>query len=134
MVGVLLGLMGAGTALAAKASHCHVPGDQVSLHGRVRQVTHAGPPNYSSIQRGDARELHPVLFVDKPLCVSLPGPGAGGERRQVRLLQLIDVPNQHRSLGKGRCQRACTLTGHLMVAESGHHHTPVLLELDGMAE
>jgi Domain of unknown function (DUF4431) len=128
MAGVLLGPTGAEAGVSAKPSACLAPGDQVVLDGRVRQVSHVGPPNYTSIRHGDAREVHAVMFVDKPPCVSLSGPG--GERRQVRRLHLVDGPEQRQSFGQRRCQRACTRTGHLMVAESGHHHTPVLLELD----
>jgi hypothetical protein len=129
--GLLLGLMGADLALAAQVSACHGSGDAVRLSGRVVLASHAGPPDYESVARGDALEAHAVLHARKPICVTSVSADGATVRHHVQRLQLIDLRAGavHQATLAG-CRRSCSLEGRLMQAESGHHHTPFLLELD----
>lgn len=120
-------LMGGVPTSAWAKKVCHEAHDQVSLTGHVRYQTFAGPPNYESVRRGDAREVMPVLRLNKALCVR--APGADDPRlknHDIKALQLLDV--------EGRMpldlKRAYRVTGRVALAESGHHHVPVLLEVD----
>jgi hypothetical protein len=119
----LAGLACTGQAQAAAAS-CHAWGDAAQLSGQLVMRTFAGPPNYESVKRGDARELLPVLKLQHKLCVQ-----GGGDRHQVAQVQLLDLHDALRGGLLARCLKHCRLSGELQVAESGHHHLPVLLEL-----
>lgn len=122
---VLLACGVPGLAWAKKV--CHEAPEQVSLTGHVQYQTFAGPPNYESVRRGDARELMPVLRLTKALCVR--APGADDPRlknRDIKTLLLLDADGHLPS----DLKRAWRVTGRLALAESGHHHGPVLLEVD----
>lgn len=119
----LAGLACPGQAQAAAAA-CHAWGDVVKLSGQLSMRTFAGPPNYESVKRGDAREVLPVLRLQHKLCVQ-----GGGDHHQVAQVQLLDLHDALRGGLLARCLKHCRLSGELQVAESGHHHLPVLLEL-----
>jgi hypothetical protein len=123
--------MSASVACAASAPACQEPGDRVTLSGRVQLSRQAGPPQFEGLAKGDASEVQAVLHARRSLCVRVSVPGGGIVRQRVHRLQLIDLRDaQAHQAMLARCRRACTLTGRLMQAESGHHHTPFLLELD----
>lgn len=103
----------------------------VSLRGKVKRVTFPGRPNYESIKNGDEPERYWVLFLPKPICVQ------GNEKddpdseteKGVKEIQLI-IKNYDRYrhlLGK-----TVSVSGSLMHAITGHHHTSVLLQVDEM--
>jgi hypothetical protein len=115
-------LVMSGTAHAATA--CPTWGDVLQLGGQLSLRTHAGPPNYDSVHRGDAREVVPVFKLQHKLCVQ-----GGGERHQVAQVQLLDLSQALRGERLARCLKHCSLSGALQQAESDHHHLPVLLEL-----
>lgn len=114
---------------AGGAPSCLKVGAAVSLHGRLISRTFAGPPGYVSVRHGDAAEVTPLLRLVRPLCVS----GLLGEtdlsRHSIRELQVLDVHDQLDAGQRAACRRACVLTGQLVRAESGHHHTPVMIEI-----
>ncbi|MBC7702058.1 DUF4431 domain-containing protein [Aquabacterium sp.] len=106
---------------------CHEAHEQVSLTGRLAHQTFAGPPNYESVRRGDAREVMPVLHLTRALCVRAPGVDDHRLRnRDIKTVQLLDTDDLVPSAAK----HAYRVRGRLMFAESGHHHVPVLLEVD----
>lgn len=121
--------MSGASSQAGGAPSCLKVGATVSLHGRLISRTFAGPPGYDSVRHGDAAEVTPVLRLGRPLCVT----GLHGEtdptRHSIRELQVLDVHDRLDARQRGACQRACVLTGQLARAESGHHHTPVMIEL-----
>lgn len=117
---------------AAHAHGCHQLGDVVHVSGRLAHKAFAGPPNYVDSRHGDARESVPMLSLSVPLCVHREGasPGERGARpARLKAVQVLDVHEQLAGDAGQRCARRCTLTGRLVEAESGHHHTPVMLEL-----
>lgn len=136
-VQVLL-MFGMACSLATAAPsplRCHVTGEPLLLRGKVIHEVHAGPPNYQSIRRGDAREVQFFLLLPDVLCVidamALPAPASSSSGRQlVSKLQLIDLRGRLSPKTLAKCQQACSLKGRLMEAESGHHHTRMLFELE----
>jgi len=104
---------------APPATGC-VPADStaVALAGRLVRRTYAGPPNYSDTARGDSIERGWYLELAAPVC--LPGTDT------TRVVQLIVPPEMYRRHGAWVGQRVVA-TGALLSAETGHHHTPVLL-------
>ena len=98
----------------------------VTVTGTIRTRTFAEPPNYESDAKGDAREDVWVVRLAKPLCVSAKGDAEA--EKNVTDLQLVFPEgqkqyDQYRSL-KGR---RVSIKGTLFHAETGHHHTKVLL-------
>jgi hypothetical protein len=126
----LLGL-GCLAHIGAHAHECHRVGDEVRLSGSLTHKAFAGPPNYVDSRHGDARESVPVLSLSAPLCVRREE--VPGERRvrpaRLKAVQVLDVHEQLAGDARRHCARRCSLTGRLVEAESGHHHTPVVLEL-----
>lgn len=130
-VAALLWVMSASVACAASAPACQEPGDRVTLSGRVQLSRQAGPPHFEGLAQGDASEVQAVLHARRSLSVRVSVSGGGVVRQRAHRLQLIDLRDaQAHQAMLARCRRACTLTGRLIQAESGHHHTPFLLELD----
>lgn len=98
----------------------------VTLNGRIRTHVFPGQPNYESVAKGDAPEKVWLLQLTKPICTS--ATTHADAEKDVRALQLVFLQGQKQykkywSL-KGRRVAA---TGTLMHAETGHHHTNVLL-------
>lgn len=125
---LLLAMSGA-PSQAGGAPSCLKVGATVSLHGRLVSRTFAGPPGYDSVRHGDAAEVTPVLQLGRPLCMT----GLLGEtdptRHSIRELQVLDVHEQFDAGQRAACRLACVLTGRLVRAEGGHHHTPVMIEI-----
>lgn len=124
-------LLGGTPDLAWAKKVCHEAHDQVSLTGHVRYQTFAGPPNYESVRRGDAREVMPVLRLTKALCVR--APGADDPRlknRDIKTVQLLDADGSV----PADLERVYRVTGRVAFADSGHHHVPVLLEVERIEE
>lgn len=99
--------------------------DEVSLTGTIRRRTFAGPPGYESVAKGDQPERVWVFRLTKPICVSARG---YWEEKNVSDLQLVfagaqkDYARYRPLLG-----RRVTIKGSLFRAQTGHHHTNVLL-------
>lgn len=78
--------------------------------------------------RGDAAEVHWLLHLDRPVCTA----GTGDEPAEagIRKVQLVLSDHaRHRAL----LGRRVRVAGPLFHAQTGHHHTPVLLEVRGLA-
>jgi len=112
-------LLAASTAANAQC----LPGQPsvVRLTGVLERVTFAGPPNYESVQSGDAPETYFVLRLPAPVCVLDSDQSAISANR----LQLLLEPEQYK-LFRPRLGKRITLPGELWSAETGHHHTPLM--------
>jgi hypothetical protein len=100
--------------------------DAVTLSGTIKPRTFAGAPNYESVAKGDAREDVWLLELRKPICVAAKGDSEA--ENDVTEVQLVFSEGQkqydrYRSL-RGR---RVTVIGTLFHAETGHHHTKILL-------
>ena len=104
-----------------------------TLTGTISKKTFPGPPNYERVRKGDKPETYWVLHLSSPICTQ-----AGGDNqaeRGVTDVQLILTRKQY-SLYKrfvGRKTRV-TVRGKLSHAITGHHHTPVLMQVINMSE
>jgi hypothetical protein len=119
-------------ALAASAAPCVELnfGQDVTIGGTLIMRTYAGPPNYQSIQRGDSPERVRILRLDKSVCLY---PLANDRDNEIKLnvdeVQLIFLePNFPRELPIDSLQ-PIFVTGQFFSAQSGHQHTPALLEV-----
>lgn len=121
-------LSGALSAPAAENPCLKYEPDVVELHGTVKRVVFPGPPNYESVKNGDEPEPYWVLFLPKEICVQGdPKDEFNSEtERNVKSLQLMDVDYQKdRSL----LGESVIVKGTLMHSFTGHHHTPVLVQV-----
>ncbi len=102
--------------------------DSVRLTGTISKKTFPGPPNYESIRKGDKPETYWVLHLPSPVCTK--ARADNDAESGVTDLQLILTRKQYALYKKfvGRRERV-TVRGKLSHAITGHHHTPVLMEV-----
>ena len=111
-------LTGFFASVSPAGAACLAYGGRVEVTGTLVRVVFAGPPNYESVAHGDRPEPQFVIRLDQPQCVdAVPG---------IRDLILVLTPPQFAQL-RPRLGTRVTLSGGLMAAETGHHHTPVML-------
>ena len=98
----------------------------VTLTGTIKPRTFAGPPNYESIKKGDAREDVWLLQLTKPICMSASG-DAEAEKNVTNLQLVFSEGEQQYKQYRALKDRRVTVTGTLFHQTTGHHHTKVLL-------
>lgn len=98
----------------------------VQLIGTITRKTFPGPPNYKSIRRGDKPETYWVLQLPDTVCTQATGDNDAEDA--VTQLQLILTGKQY-ALYKKFIGRRVNVSGKLSHAITGHHHTPVLMEV-----
>jgi hypothetical protein len=117
------------SATASADDGCRQYGNtDTTLTGRLASREYYGPPGFGEHPATDRRERQVVLMLDKPLCVERSADGYDeAERGQISVtmvpmgaeLQLSTYLNRH-----------VRVQGKLFHASTGHHHTPLLLELE----
>jgi hypothetical protein len=111
---------------AASATCLHYLGAPVTLIGTVTLRTFYGPPNYGENPSTDARETQAILLLDKPICVEAnPSDSDDAETGQ---LQVTVVPLAGTDLRRFEGAKV-EVSGVLFHANTGHHHTAVLIDL-----
>lgn len=109
--------------LSSTNNVCLNAGDAVSLDGLLIRMTYAGAPNYESIENGDEPETYFVLKPDNPIDCANDSPQFGSNK----LMQLsveADDYKKYQDLVGGRT----TVIGTLLYSETGHHHTPLMID------
>jgi hypothetical protein len=115
------------TSLPAVAASClHYGGSPVTLSGKVKLQTFFGPPNYGENPDTDSRETQAILALAKPICVEA-NPVEYEEAEQNQL-EVTLVPLKKENL-KSYEGKQIAVQGTLYHAHTGHHHTPVLIEI-----
>lgn len=128
----LLPVLLVATVSGAAAQSClSYESSDVKLSGKIKIMTFPGPPNYESVKKGDQPEVAWVLRLSKPACVKA---GQDNEfdvaESNVTDIQLVLEPREFtkwRVLAQGSAP--VFVTGKLFHAHTGHHHTPVLMEV-----
>lgn len=100
--------------------------DGVVLTGKVERRTFYGPPNYGENPRTDSRETQAILRLDRPLCTA--GSVDGLEQAEDAQELVTLVPLGPFSL-KPFAGKRVSVKGSLFHAHTGHHRTPILIEL-----
>lgn len=106
--------------------------DTVSLTGTIKRRTFAGPPNYESVAKGDQPEQVWVLRLARPICVSASGDQE--EEKNVSDLQLVFTDAEEYRRYRAFVGRRATVNGKLFHAQTGHHHTTVLLRVSDISK
>jgi hypothetical protein len=97
--------------------------EAVTLTGTIRRHTFPGPPNFESVAKGDQAERVWVLHLANPICVNA---STDSEKETgVSDIQLVLT-----KYDKSLVNRRVAVSGTLFHAETGHHHTKVLLTVN----
>ncbi|WP_413496207.1 DUF4431 domain-containing protein [Morganella psychrotolerans] len=107
---------------------CYNDGQQVSITGEMKRTVYPGPPNYESIEDGDEPEIYWILHTQKAMACMNNAP-EWGDKDKLQLVISGDFYNENKQL----LNKPVVVNGQLMYAETGHHHTPVLIVVDSVA-
>jgi len=104
----------------------------VELKGKLITRMYYGPPNYGENPDTDLKEVMPVLLLSEPVSVRGETDANTGYRRpsveDVREMQLVlSIPHK-KLIGKVIISK-----GTLFQANTGHHHTPVLMDVQSIS-
>ena len=104
---------------------------QVSFEATVRLDTVPGPPNFASIDDGDAPEEIVLLDLSAPICVA---PDSAFElnaiaESNVTVLQAV-LSASTKDLLSALIGRRVRVSGRLFHSHTGHHRTRVLVNVD----
>lgn len=106
---------------------CYSEGSDISLTGTLLRITWPGPPHYESVEQGDEPETYWALKSDKPVCAN-DAPDWGDEK----LLQLTVDPAMYKT-HRNLIDQHVRVSGTLLYAETGHHHTPMMIGVGTLA-
>ena len=125
--------LGQGSSRAAPASAaCLDYRDTVELVGTLRRETHPGPPNYESIADGDEEETGFYLHLRTPICARSASPeledaSAAAQDSVARVQLVLDSAGYARL--RPELGGAVSLRGTIFSSHTGHHHAPLLLDV-----
>lgn len=121
---VTLGVLSAADCLS------YVPGASI-VEGQLVRRIFPGPPNYESPAQGDTEETYYFVALKRPRCVSAGNDSDGLESAvdRVEQVQLIFSDRAAYDRLGPSLNHQVRCRGSLVGAISGHHHTPVLLEV-----
>lgn len=123
-------VMGLALPSGAGQDECVYAGDTVELAGTLTRETFPGPPNYQSIEEGDAPETYWFVTRDEPVCVY----GWSPEREKYYRLgeldrfQLVLTRKQYEENSHLVTDRIY-VKGQLFTGMTGHHHTEALIDV-----
>jgi hypothetical protein len=119
---VLAFLFLASCSVEAQRRQLHYEPEKVTLTGRLVYRVFYGPPNYGENPKTDSRETQPILILDAPVdVVANGGDPTDQTERGVKRITLVGHSTS-RFIGK-----RIAVEGTLFHANTGHHHTKVLM-------
>ncbi|MGE4323175.1 MAG: hypothetical protein AB7E60_09125 [Sphingobium sp.] len=101
------------------------PDTLVTLAGRLTLHSFAGPPDYESVEAGDALEHAFILELPRRICLD-DGEFADGSERFDRVHVHAMEPHLVRTL-QDAVGRQVTVAGRAVGAHTGHHRAPMVL-------
>lgn len=110
------------------------PPTTVILTGKLTRRVFPGPPNYSSVKRGDAAEPAFILLLDHPVSVreSSVDPDLNSAEKNVRSMHVgVVLDEEEEEIALQRLMRSLVgrdvvIRAELMHGHTGHHRTDVL--------
>lgn len=108
--------------------NCAQENQKLRLSGTLLRITYPGPPNYESIEAGDQPETYWVLQPDHKITCAI-GSYGNDDHTKMQLVMYGDEYRDYASL----VGRNVIVDGTLMYAETGHHHTSLLIEVKRIA-
>jgi hypothetical protein len=92
-----------------------------NIYGQITLKNFYGPPNYGETPDIDRIESYYVLKLLEPITIV-----SGSEKIKVEEIQLLFIGGSGNKIDRG----SYTVEGKLYLAQTGHHHTPVILIVD----
>ncbi|KTC84054.1 DUF4431 domain-containing protein [Legionella brunensis] len=114
--------------------NCLIEGNDIKLTGQLGVQQFPGPPDYTSIAKGDKPESYWILTTQHPYCGEGQDLTSGKSHRldeKSQHFQLVLTPKQyekHRNL----LNKQIIVKGQMFIAHTAHHHTPMLIEVSSM--
>jgi len=107
---------------------------RVQLTGRIIRKTFPGPPNYKSIEHGDAAERTWLLVLPQPICIDADKtePDFNLSQKDIRQIQLVFLDTNAYQIYAKLVGKNVVANGTLFGAHTGHQHTPVLLTVKSL--
>ncbi len=103
--------------------------EKVRLKGTIVRKTFPGPPEYESIEQGDAPETFWILNLLKPVCVVADEEDDMNEtEKDVRAIHLVLDDKQYKKY-RHLVSKKVVATGTLYHSHTIHHRTKVLMEV-----
>jgi hypothetical protein len=127
----IVGLLCA-SALTVNAQHkqFHYDTETIALTGKVIVRTFFGPPNYGENPKTDSRESQYILLLDVPVDV-IGTPRENKTEPGVKQITLVVLDFKANPVERWLHKRV-TVEGTLFHANTGHHHTKVLIEVSSI--
>ena len=122
------------TVVVATTGVAHDAPENVQVFGVIEQQTFPGRPEYHSIKAGDEVERGWYLRLPVAIDVQLAKNNADGNAEPevgVRVLQLTWAGKAVEAVIRRSVGQRLKLVGHLFHGFNGHHHTRVLMWVDG---
>ena len=116
---------------SAETQKCIPTGQHTQLTGAINVQTFPGPPNYESIKEGDQPETSWILITHQSYCGQgddLINTGKIITEKNQNRFQLVLTPELYQQ-GKKLLNKKVLVEGTLFFAHTGHHHTPLLIEV-----
>jgi Domain of unknown function (DUF4431) len=129
MKGVRFLLALAAATLSAQTVCVDYEPSAVHPAGRIERRTYPGPPNYTSIEGGDARDVQWILILSRAVCVNgIPGDQLnGGSESNVTEVQLVITDARDWKRYAPLVGKDVQVTGTLFHGHTAHHRTQVLI-------
>lgn len=119
---------------ATVSNSCLRDDNTTKLVGKLAVQTFPGLPNYTNIEKGDEAETYWILTTKKEYCGEGQSIETGNVQRldeKSRHFQLVLTPEQYKQY-KNFLNKQIVVTGKMFIGHTGHHHTPMLIEVNQM--
>lgn len=119
-----------------RAEQCLVEYEDIDVTGTIAREVFAGPPNYESIGKGDARQVYWILTTDKLYCGKGINPESGGlydidgTFKRIQIILTKEQYSDYRPLLSKRVR----VSGKAVAAITGHHKTKMLLNVSSIEQ
>jgi Domain of unknown function (DUF4431) len=113
-------------------AECLKDGQDVTFTGTVSRETFPGPPNYESIDDGDAPETYRILTISTPQCVAAESMEGGALYEVAKSTTRFQLAFEDASIYKSQknlVENGAIVEGQLFAGHSGHHHTKALISV-----
>jgi hypothetical protein len=108
---------------------------KTKLTGTLLKKTFPGPPSYESIANGDKPETYWLLVLSHAVCVNADKKDSFNVAyRDVHRIQLVFLDGTMYKTHRVLLGKRAVVEGNLIGANSGHHHTPVLLIVSALSK
>jgi hypothetical protein len=113
-------------------AECLKEGQDVTFTGTVSRETFPGPPNYESIDDGDAPETYWILTISTTQCVTTESMESGALYEVAKSTTRFQLAFEDASIYKSQknlVENGAIVEGQLFAGHSGHHHTKALISV-----